>query len=340
MRAEFAGWGANSAAGERSLEREAIISGRGERVSEEDYRSLQRDYADATEQFAAMNEVLTTLGRSASDPDAVLDSIVASVRRLCRCEAAAIMLIEDDRFVLASSVGFSSEYVEHVSDHPFRLDRASLIGRVAVDRQIQQIADVLTDPEYGRQDVQQIVRFRTVMAAPMLLDDEVVGAISLVRTEVDPFDERALALVGAFAAQAAIVVRNVHLVRELEERGAELARKVEQLEALSEVGGLVSSSLVLDEVLSNIIMNAVRFSGCDGGSIMEYVEDRALLLGAQRLREQPRAARQAPHDPRRAGDDARRPVGAGGASDRRRRPRVPSNSTRTCSCCTTTAGGP
>ena len=55
--------------------------------------------------------------------------------------------------------------------------------------------------------------------------------------------------------------------------GSELARKVEQLEALSEVGGLVSSSLVLDEVLSNIIMNAVRFSGCDGGSIMEYVED-------------------------------------------------------------------
>ena len=131
---------------------------------------------------------------------------------------------------------------------------------------------MLTDPEYGRQDVQRIVQFRTVMAAPMLLDDEVVGAISLVRTEVDPFDDRALALVGAFAAQAAVVVRNVHLVRELEERGAELGRKVEQLEALSEVGGLVSSSLVLDEVLSNIIMNAVRFSGCDGGSIMEYVE--------------------------------------------------------------------
>ncbi len=83
----------------------------------------------------------------------------------------------------------------------------------------------------------------------------------------------ALALVGAFAAQAAIVVRNVHLVSELEARGAELARRVEQLEALSAVGGVVSSSLVMDEVLSTIIMNAVRFSGCDGGSIMEYVEE-------------------------------------------------------------------
>lgn len=247
--------------------------GRGRQITQEESETLQRDLADATEQFAAMNEVLIALGRSASDPDAVLDSIVESVRRLCRCEAAAIMLIEGGHFVLSSSVGFSDEYVSYVGDHPFNLDRASLLGRVTADRNIQQIPDVLTDPEYGRQDVQRIVRFRTVMAAPMLLDDEVVGALSLVRTAVDPFDDRALALVGAFAAQAAVVVRNVHLVRALEERSLELGRKVEQLEALSEVGGIVSSSLVLDEVLSNIIMNAVRFSGCDGGSIMEYIEE-------------------------------------------------------------------
>src|SRR4029453_4624723 len=45
------------------------------------------------------------------------------------------------------------------------------------------------------------------------------------------------------------------------------------MEALSDVGQMVGSSLVLDEVLSNIIKNAVRFSGCDSGSIMEYVEE-------------------------------------------------------------------
>ena len=220
-----------------------------------------------------MNEVLTALGRSSSDPDAVLDSVVESARRLCRCDAAAAYVIDGDHFTLASSVGLSREFVSRIGEHPFRIDRATLLGRVTLDREITQIRDVLSDPEYGRQDVQQIEKFRTVMAAPMLLDDEVVGALSLVRTEVEPFDERAIALLEAFAAQAAIVVRNVHLVRELEERGVELARKVEQLEALSEVGGVVSSSLVLDEVLSNIIMNAVRFSGCDGGSIMEYLED-------------------------------------------------------------------
>lgn len=250
-----------------------MVGERGHAVSEEAFRSLQRDYTDATEQFAAMNEVLAALGRSSSDPDAVLDSVVESARRLCRCEAAAAYLIEGDHFVLASSVGLSKEFVRRIGEQPFTIDRATLLGRVTLDREISQIADVLSDPEYGRQDVQRIEKFRTVMAAPMLLDDEVVGALSLVRTEVNPFDERAIALLEAFAAQAAIVVRNVHLLRELEERGVELARRVEQLEALSEVGGVVSSSLVLDEVLSNIIMNAVRFSGCDGGSIMEYVEE-------------------------------------------------------------------
>ena len=73
------------------------------------------------------------------------------------------------------------------------------------------------------------------MSGPLVLDDDVVGAISLWRNEVDPFDDRAISLLEAFAAQAAVVVRHVHLMHALESRGAELARKVEQLEALSEV---------------------------------------------------------------------------------------------------------
>ncbi|NEN04301.1 GAF domain-containing protein [Diaminobutyricibacter tongyongensis] len=257
----------------RGLGREAGISERGRQISEEAFHSLQRDYIDATEQFAAMNEVLTALGRSSSDPDAVLDTVVESARRLCRCAAGQIYLIEGEQLVLSSAVGPSSEFVRYVNAHPLQRDRNTLAGRVTLDRNIQQIPDVLSDPEYGRLDVQEIESYRTVISAPLLLDEEVVGALSLWRIEVDPFDDRAISLLQAFATQAAIVVRNVRLVHALEERGAELARKVEQLEALSEVGEVVSSSLVLDEVLSNIIMNAVRFSGCDGGSMMEYVEE-------------------------------------------------------------------
>ena len=110
------------------------------------------------------------------------------------------------------------------------------------------------------------------MGAPMLLDDDVVGVLSVWRTEVDPFEDRAITLLTAFAAAAAIAVRNLDLVRALEARSAELAHKVDQLEALGQLGEAVSSSLDLDTVLSTIVMHAVQLSGTDGGSLMEFDE--------------------------------------------------------------------
>ena len=241
--------------------------------SSEDYRRVRRDYADAIEQFKATNEVLSELGRSTSDPDAVLGTVMESARRLCRCQAAAVYIIENSIFRLASSVGLSDEFARHVTELPIAIDRGSLVGRTALDRRIHKVEDVATDMEYARKDLQQTGGIRTAMSAPMLLDDEVIGALSVYRRQVNPFNAREEALLEGFAAQAAVVVRNVHLVRALEDRGAELARRVEQMEALSDVGQTVGSSLVLDEVLSNIVKNAVRFAGCDGGSIMEYLED-------------------------------------------------------------------
>ena len=72
--------------------------------------------------------------------------------------------------------------------------------------------------------------YRTIMGAPMLLDGEVVGALDVWRNRVEPFDDRAADVLTTFAAQAAIAIRNVDLVRALEARSAELARNVEQLE--------------------------------------------------------------------------------------------------------------
>ena len=117
------------------------------------------------------------------------------------------------------------------------------------------------------------------MGAPMLLDEEVVGALVLWRSEVSPFDDREMSIVTAFAGQAAMAVNGVKLVQQLESRGAELAKRVGELEALRDVGEAVSSSLDVDRVLSTIAMHAVKLSGTDGGSIMEYSErDRCFMV--------------------------------------------------------------
>ena len=233
---------------------------------------------DARQQLAATSEILTALGRSGSDPEAVLGTIVDSAHQLCRADQAQLYIVDGDRYQLARSSGLSEEARAFIDEHPLVLDRASLVGRVGLDRRAQQIEDVLADPDYGRGDLQRVGGFRTTVGAPMLLDDEVVGVLLLWRSEVSPFDDASLAVLTTFAAQAAIALRQVQLVRELETRGTELARRVAELEALNEVGDAVSSSLDLDEVLATVVAMAVELSGTEGGSLFEYDEAERLFM--------------------------------------------------------------
>jgi signal transduction histidine kinase/ActR/RegA family two-component response regulator len=248
-------------------------------VSVAEYQRLERNLAVLAEQFEAANEVLSAMVHSSADPEVVMTTIVESARRLCRSQAAQLYVLEDGVYQLIKAVGLSEESIRFIAEHPMPVDRGTLIGRVGMDRTTQQIADVLADPDYGRHDLQRVAGFRTTMGAPMLLDEKVVGALAVWRNDVSPFDEREQAIVSAFAVQAAMAVSNVKLVQQLEARSSELARKVEELEALREVGEAVSSSLDVDNVLSTIVMHAVVLSDTDGGSIMEYSErDRCFLV--------------------------------------------------------------
>ncbi len=241
-----------------------------------------RQLRDAVEQSQASREILLALGRVDADPDTILDAIVERAALLCHADAAQLYLVDGDHIRLSRQAGASSEeFRGYIETHPVARNRTSLVGRVALDRRTQQIPDVLADPEYQRYDLQRIGGYRTVLSAPMMLDDEVIGVFSMWRMEVSPFDDHELRQLDEFGLQGAIALRQVELLRALEARSAELATKVVQTEALREVGEVVSSSLDLDEVLQTIVTNAVRLTGTDGGSIMEYVEeDRSFSVRA------------------------------------------------------------
>ncbi|MGJ6126653.1 ATP-binding protein [Mycolicibacterium sp. Y3] len=243
---------------------------------------LHRELRDAREQSASSREILSALARDVANPGAVLDTVVEYAARLCRARAAQLFLLSGDMFhVSRVSAETPEEYRRLLVAHPIARNRLSTVGRAAEDMCTHQVADVLKDDDYGRLDLQRLAGFRTLLSTPMIVADEVVGVLSMWRTEVAPFDARERELLEEFAAQGAIVLRQVDLMRSLESRGAELASKVAQLEALREVGEAVGSSLDLDEVLDQIVRNAVRLTnlgfgditlGTDGGSILEYHE--------------------------------------------------------------------
>ena len=68
-------------------------------ISVEEHDQLRRDLAALREQFEAADGVLSAMGRSVGDPEAVLTTIVQSARKLCGSTAAHLYLLEDGLYL-------------------------------------------------------------------------------------------------------------------------------------------------------------------------------------------------------------------------------------------------
>src|SRR5262249_50117405 len=155
------------------------------------------------------------------------------------------------------------------------------------ERRTIHIHDTHADAEYTYTP-KEVDPLRTLLAIPMIRADELLGVIVIYRHEVRPFTDGHIALMETFADQAAIAIENARLFKELQVRTSDLARSVEELKALGEVGQAVSLSLDLETVLTTIVGRAVELSGTNGGVIYEYNEatQEFLLRASHRVEEE------------------------------------------------------
>ena len=225
------------------------------------------------EQQTATNEVIRAIGRSGFELRPIFETVVDHAMRLCRADAAQILIYDGGHFRLASASGGSEEYRALIGARDISPGQGTLVGRVGLERRPVLLDDVLADPDYQWTEAQRLGGFRSIVGVPMLSDGEVIGVISLWRRKVDPFTSREVDVAMTFAAQGAIAIRNANLMQQLELRTRELAHSVEELQGLHEVGEAVNSSLDLHQVLSTIVTHAVQLSGTEGGSIFEFDED-------------------------------------------------------------------
>ena len=183
---------------------------------------LLGELREALDQQTATGDVLRTISRSSTDLGEVLDTLLAAVARLCKADQTYMFRRHGELHHLVAAHGVSAEGEAFIRANPFLPERGTTSGRVAVEKRVVHIHDVLTDPEYTYAAGQRTAGFRTMLGLPLLKEDTLVGVFVLSRTTVDPFSAREIELASGFADQAVIAIENARLFEELRDRQAEL----------------------------------------------------------------------------------------------------------------------
>src|SRR5262245_54554226 len=182
-------------------------------------RQRTDDLTESLEQQTATSEVLKVISSSPGELEPVFQAMLQNARRICEAEFGVLHRCEGDALRAVAMHGAPQAYVEERRRNPIiRPPPTTALGRALATKQPVQIADVVNEPHYfdapsGYSAVllTKLSGARTVLAVPMLKENELIGAIVIYRTEVRPFTDKQIELVKNFAAQAVIAIDNTRL---------------------------------------------------------------------------------------------------------------------------------
>jgi PAS domain S-box-containing protein len=233
---------------------------------------LQREQQNTETLLHILTEVSSSL-----DLDRALNRTLALLNDAIGAEQGTIMLLnaEDNLLHFRAGYGYLSDRVTGEGGRGFRLRVGEgLAGWVVAQREPALIDDLLNDPRWVRTAVSSR-EHRSAIAMPLLVAEDVIGALLVYHRKPNYFSAELLGLVKAIAGQVAVAINNAHLyelIRDQAERlGGMLRREQEDasrsqaiLEAVAD-GVLVTGA---NNRISFLNQSAEKILGLDASRVV------------------------------------------------------------------------
>jgi signal transduction histidine kinase len=231
------------------------------------------------EQRMAISEVLRAIANSPSDLQPIFDTIVANATRLCRAELGSLTLFKGNGYrVVSLRAAPVPYYAGWDQGRVFPVLPGSPRARLVESRSPVHVADMAAEPAYREFSWAKSFGARTLLLVPMLKEDELIGAIGIARTQVQPFTDAQIDLITDFAAQATVALESTRRERRYREMQSELAHA----NRVATMGQLTAS--ITHEVnqplaaMRNNLTAALNFSDRTPPDLMEVREALACAV--------------------------------------------------------------
>ncbi|MFN0262901.1 LuxR C-terminal-related transcriptional regulator [Tepidamorphus sp. 3E244] len=177
---------------------------------------------EAISRERALAAVLRIIGRTNGQLQEVMAAVLEHALELCDASFGIL-------FEYAGASGYRCIYSRDISGSfanwleeqgSFRVSPQTGLGRVETSHSVVSIPDVRAEAIYKSEDplryaTADLGGARSFAAIPMLAGEDLIGAFTVYRQSVRPFDRKALDIASMFADQSVIAIQNARLVARL-----------------------------------------------------------------------------------------------------------------------------